>query len=130
MRGGKVYGNAIETADGAVLRYDALFRVEGELLSKSKMRRIAKLLGMGDSRFEKGYFTTTLDDMAKFFKMLMDGGIYGGQVHLAEQVRDRLILVVYSIMYDEDGMKMSDDGLRVWADADKTDIVFRYVNNK
>jgi hypothetical protein len=79
MRGGKVYGNAIETADGAVLRYDALFRVEGELLSKSKMRRIAKLLGMGDSRFEKGYFTTTLDDMAKLVWTLMNNGVYGGE---------------------------------------------------
>lgn len=84
MRGGKICGTSIETADGAQLRYDALFRVEGELLSKSKMRRIAKHLGMGDSRFEKGYFTTTLDDMAKFVWTLMNNGVYGGERCIGE----------------------------------------------
>ena len=148
MEAGKIYGNHLVKCDGDTLWYNEPIKLSGALLEKlfgaeifesgnrELLEGFVRGLGMADTKFVKGekagYMSvvSTLDDMAKFFKMLMDGGIYGGQVHLAEQVRDRLILVVYSIMYDEDGMKMSDDGLRVWADADKTDIVFRYVNNK
>ena len=48
------------------------------------MRRIAEHLGMADSRFEKGYFTTTLDDMAKLVWTLMNNGVYGGERCIGE----------------------------------------------
>ena len=79
MRGGKIMGESIAAADGSELRYNALFRVNGELLSKSKMDKIAAALGMWNSRFEKGYFTTTMDDMSKLVWALVNGGFYGGE---------------------------------------------------
>ena len=52
--------------------------MEEELLPKAKMGKVASALGMADSRFEKGYFTTTMDDLAKLGYALMNEGVYGG----------------------------------------------------
>ena len=72
---------------------------------------------------------TTLDDMSKFFKVVMGDGTYGGCVHIPWQVRDRLILVTYTMMERDNGLALTEDGLKVWLDADKNDIKFEYVAN-
>lgn len=78
VRGGKILGDAVSLPDGASLKYNTLVRVEEELLPKAKMGKVASALGMADSRFEKGYFTTTMDDLAKLGYALMNEGVYGG----------------------------------------------------
>ena len=121
-----------------------LFRVS----AKGDLEAFAQGLGMADTRFVvsadvpdshsvdnasvKGKeisVVTTLDDMSKFFKVVMSNGIYGGCVHVPWQVRDRLILVAYTMMERDNGLALSEDGLKVWLDADKNDIKFQYVAN-
>lgn len=80
VMGGKAIGKNVISPDGSEIRYNTLIRVDEELLPKSRMGKIAKSLGMVDTRFGKGYFITTLDDLSKLGYALMNEGIYGDEV--------------------------------------------------
>lgn len=69
---------------------------------------------------------TTLDDMTKFFYMLLKNGIYGGETVMPENIRDHLMLKVYTIMMRDNGMQVSTNGLRAWIDADIVDIKYSF----
>ena len=73
--------------------------------------------------------TTTLDDMSKFWRLMMGSGEFGGVQQIPEPVRDRFILVLYTMMMRDSGLNVTDDGLKVWLDADDHDVVYKYEIN-
>ncbi len=159
MADGKIYGNHLVKCNGDTLWYNEpvtlsegfLNEFLGEDLfqaaAKGQLEAFAQGLGMANTKFLSDDLqtngstnnpssgncrisvVTTLDDMSKFFKVVMRDGTYGGCVHLPWQVRDRLILVAYTMMVNHNGLSVTDDGLKVWLDADKNDIKFQYVAN-
>ena len=87
-------------------------------------------LGMSGSELikegENYRLVSTLDDMSKFFTMIMRNGEYGGETILAEQLRDRLILEIYTIMKRDGGFIAGKNGLKVSVDADKVNIKYYF----
>lgn len=142
MKGGKIYGNHILKCEGDTLWFNEPIRLSGsfldefigkELFEPEASQTLADFfesMGMADTRAveENGRLavTTTLDDMSKFWRLMMGSGEFGGIQQIPEPVRDRFILVIYSIMKRDNGMKVSDDGLKIWVDADVHDIVYKY----
>ena len=154
MEGGKIYGNHIVKSNGDTLWYNGAVNISGEFLNDflgedlfkesatDDLKAFAQGLGMSDTKFvvdrsrksngngaNQINVVSTLDDMSKFFKVVMGDGTYGGCVHIPWQVRDRLILVAYTMMERDNGLSVSNDGLKVWLDADKNDIKFEYIAN-
>lgn len=91
---------------------------------------VLRALGMGDSKLgiegNELCLTSTLDDMSKFFTMIMRNGEYGGETILKEQLRDRLILEIYTIMKRDGGFPVAKNGLRVSVDADTVNLEYYF----
>lgn len=91
---------------------------------------VLRAIGMGDSKLVKDgkelHLTSTLDDMAKFFTMIMRNGEYGGETILKEQLRDRLLLEIYTIMKRNGGFPVGKNGLKVSIDADTVNLEFYF----
>ena len=142
MKDGKIFGDHIIKCNGDTLWFNEPIRLSGrfldefmgadlfELEAEETLADFFESMGMADTRAveENGRLavTTTLDDMSKFWRLMMGSGEFGGIQQIPEPMRDRLILVIYSIMKRDNGMKVSEDGLKVWVDADVHDIVYKY----
>ncbi len=137
-----IIGNHILTPTGDTLWYNTPIEIntavfdeifETELFDADNydaLQGVLQALGMGDSKLIKDgtalHMTSTLDDMSKFFTMIMRNGEYGGETILAEQLRDRLILEIYTIIKREGGFPVGRNGLKVSVDADTTDLVYYF----
>jgi hypothetical protein len=91
MSQGKIYGEYIESAAGEKISFDSPIEVNGNLLPKCKMKKVAAKLGMSGTSFVKGGFVTTLDDIAKFVYAIMNDGVYGGDICIKEGDREKVL---------------------------------------
>lgn len=142
---GKVYGNYIVCPAGDTLWYNTPFEVDTDgleeiyetdlftLKNMEYLQNIAGSLGMGNTRlYTKGggddtlFMESTLDDLSKYFIMIMDNGEYGGECITKEQVRDRLMLEIYTIMKRDGGLKIGKNGLKVQVDADNDNLEYGF----
>lgn len=142
---GKIYGNHLVNCSGDTLRYNDEIKMSGRFLDEflgedlfepeaaATHAAFFESMGMADTRSEltggRLAVTTTLDDMSKFWRLMMGSGEFGGVQQIPEPVRDRFILVLYTIMMRDSGLNVTDDGLKVWLDADDHDVVYKYEIN-
>ena len=142
---GKIYGNHLVNCSGDTLRYNDEIKMSGRFLDEflgedlfepeaaATHAEFFESMGMADTRSEltggRLAVTTTLDDMSKFWRLMMGSGEFGGVQQIPEPVRDRFILVLYTIMMRDSGLNVTDDGLKVWLDADDHDVVYKYEIN-
>lgn len=146
VKRGKIYGNHLVTAGGDTLWSDSPIDINGVLLeeligeglldkeNRKRLNEYVYSLGMCNTEFSVGtgqnrgklQVISTLDDISKFLIMVLNNGIYGGEVVMPEPLRDRLMLVIYSVMMRDNGMLVGSNGLRVWANADVVDIDFKF----
>ena len=142
---GKIYGNHLVNCSGDTLRYNDEIKMSGRFLDEflgedlfepeaaATHAEFFESMGMADTRSEltdgRLAVTTTLDDMSKFWRLMMGSGEFGGVQQIPEPVRDRFILVLYTMMMRDSGLNVTDDGLKVWLDADDHDVVYKYEIN-
>ncbi len=150
MERGKVYGNHIVASNGDTLTTSAPIEINStlvnELFSDGALDKILLVkenkenilacinkLGMSNTFVFEGkdddsgklYLTSTLDDLTKFFYMILKNGEYGGETVMPENLRDHLILQIYTVMMRDNGMAVGSNGLRAWIDADVVDITYK-----
>jgi hypothetical protein len=74
---------------------------------------------MGDTKLSKVgnklHLTSTLDDMSKFFTMIMRNGEYGGETILKEPIMKR-----------NGAFPVAKNGLKVSVDADTMSLVYNF----
>lgn len=142
---GKIYGNHLVNCSGDTLWYNDEIKMSGRFLDEflgedlfepeaaATHAEFFESMGMADTRSEltggRLAVTTTLDDMSKFWRLMMGSGEFGGVQQIPEPVRDRFILVLYTMMMRDSGLNVTDDGLKVWLDADDHDVVYKYEIN-
>ena len=145
MADGKIYGNCIQKCSGDTLWYNDEIKMSAKFLNEflgedlfepeaaATHAEFFESMGMADTRSEliggRLAVTTTLDDMSKFWRLMMGSGEFGGVQQIPEPVRDRFILVLYTMMMRDSGLNVTDDGLKVWVDADNHDVVYKYEIN-
>lgn len=145
MKDGKIFGSHIVRGAGDTLRYNDEIKMSGKFLDEflgedlfepeaaATHAEFFESMGMADTRSELSdgrlAVTTTLDDMSKFWRLMMGSGEFGGVQQIPEPVRDRFILVLYTMMMRDSGLNVTDDGLKVWLDADDHDVVYKYEMN-
>jgi hypothetical protein len=146
MEHGAIIGNHIVTPAGDTIWYNTPIDINPaffeEMFSEicdsqlnvadnyDEVKGVLRALGMGDTKLSKDgnklHLTSTLDDMSKFFTMIMRNGEYGGETILKEQLRDRLILEIYTIMKRDGGFPVAKNGLRVSVDADTVNLEYYF----
>ncbi len=142
MERGKIAGDHIISPAGDTIRYDTPIEVNTALLNEifdlelfvpeyyDEIYGLLRKMGMADSRLEKDgkvlSFTSTLDDLTKFFITVMRNGEYGGETVMAEPVRDRLILEIYTVMKRDGAFNIGKNGVKAHIDADVLDISYSF----
>ncbi len=146
MERGRVIGNHLVAPDGDTIRYNRPFELDPQAVAdifgddimvganKEYLEGFLSKMGMYSTRLIKGKggddglleVVTTLDDMSKFFYMIIRSGVYGKEQVVQENVRDRYILVIYSLMLQDGTIKIGKDGLRIAVDADTRSIKYSY----
>lgn len=153
MEYGKSYGNHIVLGHKDTLWYNTPFEIEtasfneifdAELFTAENIEYLQNLIGSlgmsgttlctsGGKSVEEAingdeplFMNSTLDDISKLFTMIMDNGEYGGETVMAEPVRDRLILEIYTVMKRDGGLKIGKNGLKARLNADTVDIEFGF----
>ncbi len=97
-----------------------LYRKNGEVIKNQETEQLCL------SENEQIFMNSTLDDLSKFFMMLMKNGEYGGETLMAEPLRDRFILEIYTMMKRDNGLEIGKNGLKVHLNADTVDIEFGF----
>ena len=143
MEKGKLIGNHLVMPNGDTLWYNTPMEINTEILDEifeielfstdnhKSLDGVFKALGMSKTKLTKQGkgklgLISTLDDLTKFFTMLMKNGEYGGETIFAEQFRDRLILEIYSVMMRDGGMPIGKNGLKVSVDADSISLEYKF----
>ena len=135
MEHGAIIGNHIVTPAGDTIWYNTPIDINPaffeEMFSEicdsqlnvadnyDEVDGVLRALGMGDTKLSKVgnklHLTSTLDDMSKFFTMIMRNGEYGGETILKEPIMKR-----------NGAFPVAKNGLKVSVDADTMSLVYNF----
>jgi beta-glucosidase-like glycosyl hydrolase len=135
MEHGAIIGNHIVTPAGDTIWYNTPIDINPaffeEMFSEicdsqlnvadnyDEVKGVLRALGMGDTKLSKDgnklHLTSTLDDMSKFFTMIMRNGEYGGETILKEPIMKR-----------NGAFPVAKNGLKVSLDADTMSLVYNF----
>ena len=137
VENGRVIGNHLPVPNGDTLWYNTPIGINTDIFDEifeielfvpdnhKKLDALFNVLGMSGTeiiKLKKNEFglVSTLDDITKFFTMLLNKGVYGGESVLSESIVEKALPKIYSIMERDGGVPIGKNGLKISFEANTT----------
>lgn len=137
VENGRVIGNHLPVPNGDTLWYNTPVGINTDIFDEifeikqfvpdnhKKLDALFNALGMSGTeiiKLKKNEFglVSTLDDITKFFTMLLNKGVYGGESVLSESIVEKALPKIYSIMERDGGVPIGKNGLKISFEANTT----------